>query len=154
MPSTQVIRNYRWFSGAEKESTANSAINAGHLAERVAGGLDPQSTDAEVLESVLVATDARGRGYEAGDEYAADETTPYAICSEGDLVTLHLAAGESVTGGEGTDPTPLVPAGNGEVRAANLGGTDTEAMIIAVADETIDNSGGGSAVLCNAEVTR
>lgn len=153
MPSTQVIRNHRFFSGATREGVANSPIRAGHLAERVAGGLDPQSTDAAVLDTIVVATDARGRGYEAGDEYEADETTPYAICSEGDLLTLFLAAGESVTGGEGTDRTQLVPDGNGGVRAYDSANDDAGA-IIALADETIDNSGGGSAVLCNAEVTR
>ena len=150
----QVLRNNRTFNGVRRENKAASALNAADLVERTASGLQSQSTDGEVLETVLVAEDARGRGYVAGDEYAADELVPYLECNSGDLVTLRLADGESVTGGEkAASPTQLVADGTGGVRAFNSGGGDTEDMVVAVADETLNNTSGSRALL-DAKVTR
>lgn len=149
--STQVIRNYRTFNGSERRAKAASNLEAGNLVERVSGGIQNQSTDAEVLESVLVATDARGRGFEAGDTYTSGDEVPYANCNAGDLVHLRLAAGESVSGNDGQTPTQLVANGDGTVRAFNA---DGDGAVVAVADEELDNSGGSSAALLSAEVTR
>lgn len=149
--SNQVIRNYRTFNGSERESTAAGEVTAGDLVERVADEIQSQSTDGEVLDEVLVATDARGRGYTAGDNYASGSATPYANCNAGDLLHLRLDAGESVTGPEDGTPTRLVPAGNGAVRAFDA---DGDGAVVAVADETLDNSGGSDPTLLSTEVTR
>jgi hypothetical protein len=150
----QVLRNNRTFNGIRREDKAAAATKAAHLIERTSSGIQPLSTDGAVLESVLVAEDARGRGYTAGDEYSADETVPYLECNSGDLVTLLLATGENVTGGEGSSsPTQLVSDNAGGVRAFDSGGGDTEDMIVAVADEDLNNTSGSYSLL-NAKVTR
>ena len=149
--SNQVIRNYRMFNGSRRESAAEGEVTAGDLIERVGDAAQSQSTDGEVLDEVLVATDARGRGYVAGDNYASGTTMPYANCNAGDLMHLRLDAGESVTGPEDGSPTRLVAAGNGAVRAFNA---DSDGAVVAVADETLDNSGGADPTILSTEVTR
>lgn len=148
--SRQVLRNNRTFNGTRREAAADGALNAGDLVERTANGIQSQSTDGEAVDNVLIAEDARGRGYEAGDEYSDGETVPFLNCNAGDLVTLRLADTESVTGPDDGDPTQLVAAGGGTVRAFNA---DDPGDVVAVADETLNNTSGSPSLL-DAEVTR
>lgn len=147
---------------AQHEAPAAADLKAGHLVEEVAGGVQAHSTDGGVMDRVLVALDARGRGKDVGDTYSTDpdgtvdnENVPYANCNAGVGLTMLLAAGESVD--DSGAPTRLVSAGDGTLRAIDQDGTapdDSDAAVVAVAAETLDNSGGSSAVAVAVEVVR
>jgi hypothetical protein len=151
--SRRVLRNRRWFNGSRRETAADGTLAAGDLGELTANGIQSHPTDGAAIDNVLVIEDARGRGTVAGDNYDTEETVPYLNCNAGDLVTLRLADGESVTGPDGGDPTQLVSNGDGTVRAFDGAGGDTEEDVVAVADETLNNTSGSPSLL-DAEVTR
>lgn len=135
----------------QHEDSAGAAVDVGQLLEKGANGPIPHGTDGAVLDQVLVAKDARGRGMELGDSYASGSNMHYFNANSGAGLHLRLDAGESVTGPADGSPTRLVSSGNGNVRAFNA---DADDDVVALADETLDNSGGASAVDVAAEVIR
>lgn len=136
---------------SQYEDEAQAEVTTGDLLETVAGGVQPHSTAAGVVDRVLVAIADAGRGMEQGDSYPAGDNTHYRSL-RGGRVHLRLAAGESVTADDDGAPTRLVSAGDGTVRAFDGAGGDTDNAVVAVADETVDNSGGGEAVYVAVEV--
>jgi hypothetical protein len=127
----------------QDEAEADVEIHTGALVQAVAGsgeyGDDHTvalvDTDGANVSSVRVALDFRGRGMEQGDSYEAGEVVQYVNTAPGVGLFLRLAAGETVSLGDG-----LVPTTGGEVRAAAGDGTETD-LIIAEAGEDLDNSG-------------
>lgn len=103
----------------------------------------PHGTDGGRADPVFV----RKRG-EMGETY--DDVIPsgeYVQClfaAPSNGIYAHLAAGETVTAGD-----DLVSAGNGALRARDTDGTapdDAGGVVVATADEDVDNSGGTDAV--------
>lgn len=125
-------------------------IEPGHLVEVNDGSVDPHGTaDATALPAFAI--EDRDVGKTPADTYVAadNENVPVAYPQRGGKVNLAwLAAGETVTEGD-----YLVSAGDGTLQAYASqdivgDGTDTvdQNKVVAVADETLDNSGGASAV--------
>lgn len=135
MPDSHKVVRYGHDHLITHEDDADEEIRAGDLVERTGTGVQRQSTDAEQLEQVLVALDARQRGMELGDSYPSGDAVRYAEAVAGGM-HLQLAAGENVT-----EDTELVANGNGAVRAFDSA-NDARDAILAVAAEDLDNSGG------------
>lgn len=139
--STQVIRYGRDNYVQHEAPTADgSSVRAGHLVEKTGGTLDVYSSDGARPSQILIAKDARQRGMELGDAYPGDgdDRAIFVQAQPGLGVHVMLAAGASVTDSE----TELVPDANGGLRPAAGDGTES-AAVVAIADETLDNSTGG-----------
>ena len=143
----------------QHEAPAAADVRAGHLIEEVADGVQPHATDGGVLDRVLFAIDARGRGMEVGDTYSTDpdgtvdnESVKYIVANAGVELTVLLGAGVAVTEGD-----RLVSAGDGTLRLYEADGTapdDVVDDVVAIASEDLDNAAGTEAVAVDVEVTR
>lgn len=139
----------------QHEAPAAADVRAGHLVEEVADGVQPHGTAGGTVQNVLVAIDARGRGFEVGDTYTTDpdgtvgnENVPYINANAGVELTVLLAAGENVAEGD-----LLASDGAGGFRAYDSA-NDADDAVVAKASEALDNSGGAEAVAVDVEVTR
>lgn len=124
-----------------KEGVASSAITPGHLLTY--GGVNdvtPHPTAGGAAPKAF-AFEAGSIGRGVDDAYQAGEQVRYGVCRQGDEVWALLAAGQSVSRGDG-----LESAGNGTLQKVTTG------EVIAYALEDVNNSGGASAVRIKAEV--
>lgn len=122
------------------EYPASAAVEPGELVEQSGGEVAPHATADGAAESAFALED-RDMGRTIDDTYAAGENVHVGYPANGTLIpNAWLAAAENVTAG-----TRLVSAGNGAL-AAYDDVNSPEAQVVAVAEEAVDNSGGGSAV--------
>lgn len=158
--STRDLRNvvrYGWDQLEQEEALVNStSLVAGHLVEETADGYQPHSTDGGAVQRPMFAKDMRGRGFEVGDAYDDNEWISYVIPNAGVGLTVILAAGSDLAAAANADISDgdrLVSAGDGTVRAFDADDPDD---VVAVAEETKDNSGAasGETALLDAEVVR
>jgi hypothetical protein len=136
------------FTGHYDEATAHdSAIKPGHLITKLSTGkVDGHGTSGGAAYPVMFAFEDRksnrgGDGITAPknlwDAYAADDVVPYGIPNPGDIITAWLPANASAV----VIGSSLMSNGDGCLALR----TSTN-VVIATAEEAIDNSAGSSAV--------
>lgn len=148
--STQVVMDGRR-QMEQDEAPAAADVVVGDLLEFDANAhVLPHGAAGEPVDRVVVALDARGRGFELGDAYdgAAGENVPYALADGSTRLHMRIAAGVSTV----AEQTRLVSNGDGTLRAFDGVGGDVDADVIAVAAESVDNSGGTEPAYCGVEV--
>jgi len=124
------------------EDTAVAGITPGHLCEQVAAGVQVHSgAGLNAVPTFAVERDLVGDGI--GVAYVALDTVLLAHPRSGDIINgLVAAAAAAIVRGD-----YLESAGDGTVRIATTDAAtdDTQrAGILAVAEEAVDNSGGGA----------
>lgn len=136
-----------------KDGVAQSAITPGQLVEvtgTVSGSTTKQidvhsSAAADTVPRFALEYSHTGGGID--DDYAVDDHMEYRTFKPGEEVNAFLAAGENVSEG-----ATLVADGSGNLRLIDTSGGDAEGVAVAEALESVDNSGGSSAVRIRAEV--
>jgi hypothetical protein len=159
--STRDLRNvvrYGWEQLEQEEgATGNGNVVAGHLVEEDNNNdYTPHSSDGGAVNRPLFAKDMRGRGYEAGDGYPDGEWISVVIPNAGVELTAILAAGSDLSTASNANISEgdrLVSAGDGTLRAFDADDPDD---VVAVAEESKDNSGAGAGetALLGVEVVR
>lgn len=124
------------------EDTAIAAITPGYLCEQIAAGVQAHSTAAEnAIATFAVEREMVGDGIDV--DYAALDTVLLATARKGDIINALLAASAAaIVRGD-----YLESAGDGTLRIQTAAAATTEAgraSVVAVAEEAVDNSGGGS----------
>lgn len=138
MPITNKVVRHSRHEFIKHSAPANGAIQAGQAVTEATDG-ETVAAGSDGTSRLLVAKDDRERGMVLGDEYADGENVIYLAVSGGGLNML-LADGETL------DPSVekrLVLNASGYLTVFDSGGGDTEADVVAVADEdeTIGTSG-------------
>lgn len=131
----------------QHEDTADSALRAGMLLERVGDGVGPHSTAAGAVSETLVAYEDRGMGMELHPDpehdkanYEAGDNAKYYAASGGGL-TMWISGGETVT-----EDDELISNGDGTIRPRVGDGTEEDAATVAIAAEDVDASDGTDAL--------
>lgn len=139
-PKTVLLRGDNAVHG-EAVAAAGSNIVPGMLLETTAAGaVQPHSEEGGPAQRRF----AREESYAGGsidDVFEDGDTVPFWDMNNGDWVYAFLAAGESVEAGDLLDSN-----GDGSLRAHAVG------AVVGKAHETVDNSGGTSAVRIRVEV--
>lgn len=138
-----VVR-YGWDQIEQEEDTADGTLRAGHLVEKTEDGYQPHSSDGGTVNRPVFAKDMRGRGYEVDDEYEDEEFLTFLIPNAGVGLTGILAAGDDLSTSSNaniSEGDELVSAGDGTLRKED---GDDENAVVAIAEESKDNSGAGS----------
>lgn len=147
--SPQVIELLTDASGSmihgEALSAAGSSIYPGDLLEMLAAGtVQEHSTAADNAQKMFALTNLATAGT-IDDAYAVGETVRYGIGHSGQKIYARLAAAATAV----TKGMALESAGDGTVRkiTTDAATDDTQRdAIVGYADESVDNSGGGSTV--------
>ena len=118
-----------------EEARATETISPGHLIEMTStGAVQKNDKVAGSIQTLVAMEDAKRGGGGITDDYLVNELVMYHLCIPGDLVYLRIpAAAAAIVKGDS-----LEPAANGVVIKLASG------VRIAIAEEAIDNSGGGT----------
>lgn len=117
-----------------EEARAAEAISPGHLIEMIAAGTVQKNDKVAGNIQALVALEDPFQGRTIADDYAATDLVSYHVALKGDLIFLRIpAAAAAIVKGDS-----LEPAANGVVQKLAAG------VRIAIAEEAIDNSAGGT----------
>lgn len=128
------------------DGLASGTVRPGAIVE-VSGTSDNHLNLTEGKGQVLrIAKEYSHTGQDINDTYADGEHMEFRKPLQGESYYMLLSAGESVTPGD------TLAGASGEVRAYDSAGGDTADMIVGEALETVDNSGGSSAVFLQVEV--
>lgn len=123
------------------EALANAALSPGHLLEMMSTGKVRKAAAADLAYPLLVAKENYFTGGLKTTAYAENDNVPFHRCLPGDRITLRVAAGAGAI----TKGARLAAAADGTVVLSNAA-TD---YMVAIADEAVDNSGGGSEAFIN-----
>lgn len=119
-----------------EEALANAALSPGHLVEVMSTGKVRKAAAIDIAYPLLVAKENYFEGGMRTTAYEADDNVPLHRCLPGDKVYLRLAAAApAVVKGD-----KMTALNDGTVVKSNA----TTDYIIAMADEAVDNSAGGS----------
>ena len=118
-----------------EEARAAETISPGHLIEMLSTGkVQKNDKVAGSIQMMVAMEDAKRPVGTLLDDYLLDELVMYHLCIPGDLVFLRIpAAAVAIVKGDS-----LEPVANGVVQKLNTG------VRVAIAEEAIDNSAGGS----------
>lgn len=138
------------------ERLASGAVTPGDLLDITGAAVRAHATAAGVLPGKLVALENQTPDTHTYPttaaidiDYASGDTVYYAQGNPGDVFLMWLSAGEAATDGV----TQLQSDGAGALAAVTVGATTLADSIVGVADETVDNSGGGAAVRLRVRIT-
>lgn len=145
MANSHKVVRYGRDQFTQREFNTASVVGVGMLVERSgAGDVQPHSTAGGTMDQVFVAKDDRSMGMELGDEYPASTRAKVLDCNSGVGLHLQLAAGTDLTTAANANVAVgdrLVSNGDGTLRKLDTSITgETEAGVVAVADEAYDNS--------------
>ena len=119
-----------------EEALANAALSPGHLLEVMSTGKVRKVATIDIAYPLLVAKENYFEGGLKTDAYAGDDNVPMHRALPGDRVYLRVAAGAAAI----VKGDKLAASNDGTVVKSNA----TTDYIVAMADEAVDNSGGGS----------
>lgn len=119
-----------------EEALANATLYPGHLVEVMSTGKVRKVATIDIAYPLLVAKENYFNGGLRTTAYAADDNVPLHRCLPGDRVTLRVAAGAAAI----VKGDKLAALNDGTVVKSNA----TTDYIVAMADEAVDNSGGGA----------
>lgn len=131
-----------------REAQASVALTPGELLEWSGGKLIPHGTAGGMLKGgKLVCLETQHPDSDLSAtidvDYVADDTVYFTHAKPGDVYNMFLAAGESATAGVSV----LQSDGAGALAVqATLDATLIEGSVVGVAENTVDNSGGGTRV--------
>jgi hypothetical protein len=134
-----------------REAQANAAITPGHLVETMSTGKIRKHSTAAGNAKTQFAVENELAAKEISVDYAADDTCFYMICDGcNEVNALVAAAAPAITRGDF-----LESAGDGTLRKVVVAAATSSAQrnsVVAIALESVDNSGGGTPVRLKVEV--